>query len=58
MGRELVLTPAAEGMKGAIKKAEELVAATPGAFMPMQFENPANPAVHRAHHGPGDLERH
>lgn len=47
-GAQLVLTPAGEGMKGAIKKAEELVATTPGAFMPMQFENPANPAVHRA----------
>jgi cysteine synthase A len=47
-GAELVLTPAAEGMPGAIKKAEELVAATPGAFMPMQFDNPANPAAHRA----------
>jgi cysteine synthase A len=47
-GAQLVLTPAAEGMKGAIKKAAELVAATPGAYMPMQFENPANPAAHRA----------
>lgn len=46
-GAQLVLTPAAEGMKGAIKKAEELVSATPGAFMPMQFENPANPHAHR-----------
>ncbi len=47
-GAQLVLTPAAEGMTGAIKKAQELVAATPGAYMPMQFENPANPAAHRA----------
>ena len=47
-GAKLVLTPAAEGMTGAIKKAQELVAATPGAYMPMQFENPANPAAHRA----------
>jgi len=47
-GAQLVLTPAGEGMKGAIKKAAELVAATPGAYMPMQFENPANPAAHRA----------
>jgi cysteine synthase A len=46
-GAQLVLTPAGEGMKGAIKKAAELVAATPGAYMPMQFENPANPEAHR-----------
>ncbi len=46
-GAELVLTPAADGMRGAIARAGELVAATPGAFMPQQFCNPANPAVHR-----------
>ncbi|WP_285904969.1 cysteine synthase A [Pseudodesulfovibrio pelocollis] len=46
-GAELVLTPADQGMKGAIARAEEIVAATENAFMPMQFENEANPAAHR-----------
>jgi len=46
-GAELVLTPGSEGMRGAIARAEQLVAATPGAFMPQQFNNPANPQVHR-----------
>jgi len=47
LGAELVLTPAAEGMPGAIKRAEELLASTPNAFMPQQFRNPANPEIHR-----------
>ncbi|MCE1254744.1 MAG: cysteine synthase A [Anaerolineae bacterium] len=46
-GAELVLTPGGEGMPGAIRKAEELVNNNPGYFMPQQFENPANPEVHR-----------
>ena len=46
-GAELVLTPGAEGMKGAIARAAQLAAETPGAFVPQQFENPANPEVHR-----------
>ena len=52
LGANLVLTPAAEGMRGAIAKANELVARTPAAWMPQQFENPANPAVHEATTGP------
>ena len=47
LGANLVLTPAKDGMKGAIKRAEELIAETPGAWMPQQFENPANPEIHR-----------
>ena len=46
LGAELVLTPAAEGMRGAIRRAVELLAEVPGAVMPQQFENPANPEVH------------
>lgn len=47
LGAELVLTPAPLGMKGAIAKAEELLASTTDAFMPQQFDNPANPEIHR-----------
>jgi cysteine synthase A len=46
-GAEVVLTPAIEAMSGAIRKAEKLLAKTPGSFMPQQFKNPANPEVHR-----------
>ena len=52
MGAHLVLTPAAEGMKGAINKAHELLDRDSDAWMPHQFENPANPAIHEATTGP------
>ena len=52
MGANLVLTPAAEGMKGAIEKAGELVQQDSNAWMPQQFENPANPAIHETTTGP------
>ncbi|QEF98583.1 O-acetylserine sulfhydrylase [Stieleria maiorica] len=52
MGANLVLTPAGDGMKGAINKAAELVSQDDSAFMPQQFENPANPAIHEATTGP------
>jgi cysteine synthase A len=47
LGAQVVLSPAAERMNGAIARAKQIVAETPGAWMPQQFENPANPAIHR-----------
>ena len=51
-GAEIVLTEGAKGMKGPIEKALELQKQNPGSFIPQQFENPANPAYHKAHTGP------
>lgn len=51
-GAELVLTEGSKGMKGAIAKAQELSATIPGSFIPLQFDNPANPAIHKATTGP------
>ncbi len=52
LGAELVLTPGSEGMKGAISRAKKLLAEVPGSWMPNQFANPANPAIHRKTTGP------
>jgi cysteine synthase A len=52
LGADLVLTPAAEGMRGAIARAQQIVDTEPHAWMPQQFENPANPAIHESTTGP------
>ena len=55
LGAEVTRTPEEEGMQGAIRRAKELGAAIPGAFMAAQFENPANPGLSLRHDGGGDL---
>jgi cysteine synthase len=52
LGAELILTPGPEGIPGAVKRAEELLASTKNSFMPQQFKNPANPGIHRSTTGP------
>jgi cysteine synthase len=47
LGAQVILTPAADGMRGAIQRAEQMVSETKGSFMPQQFDNPANPEIHR-----------
>jgi len=58
LGAKLVLTPGTEGMKGAIARAEQLAKETPNAWIPQQFDNPANPEIHKKNHGRGNLARY
>ncbi len=56
-GAEVVLTPGAEGMTGAVRRAEELLGELPSSYMPQQFKNPANPAIHKRTTGPEIFEQ-
>ena len=58
LGAKVVLTPGSEGMKGAIARAEQIAKETPGAWIPQQFDNPANPAVHMRINGGRNLGRY